>query len=125
MKSLIASLRNAEPGRITGAFCYPVPSVALAAALMRRNEVHVFHARQAIMLYFVAMLLSMMAGVAVGVSGCDDLLDPVAHFMGAATLSVSLYGSVNSLVGRHIPLPIIGTWAEKLLGRFIRCRAVA
>jgi len=104
--------KEVEEGKAFALLSYILSLVGLpfflVPLLMRNNEFSLYHAKQCLMIWLVAIVGGTVAGVLTLVCIGWILIVAVSLFC----LVLEILGIVNTSKGEAKPLPLVGQWAE-------------
>lgn len=115
--------------RVTPFFIYLVPALGWLAGLtvLRRNVINLYHACQALALTLGVLVVPAAWAVGSWIVAWIPLVGPVTAVAGfalvmaaAPTLAIVwLIGLSNALLGKAVPLPMVGAWGEAIFRRLV------
>ena len=110
-----------EQGKVLAVIGYIIPLVALFVCLTRSSAYHGYHGRQSIMMMFVAIASSIAlipVNIVLAIVGLGVLSVVISLAYMVVFLGLVVIGAMNAWNGRQQPLPVIGKFAERVLGTF-------
>ncbi|RMF81734.1 MAG: hypothetical protein D6744_06790 [Planctomycetota bacterium] len=118
---VVVTSSEIQQGRVLAVVGYIIPLVALIVCLTRRSAYHGYHGRQSLMVMVTAIAASIAlipVNIALMVVGLGVLTVVVGLGYMIVFLGLVVVGCINAWNGRQQPLPVIGTFAERVFGRF-------
>lgn len=118
---VVVTSAEVQQGRVLAVAGYIIPLVALIVCLTRPSAYHGYHGRQALMVMLAAIAASVAlvpVNIVLSLVGLGVLTVIVSLGYMIVFLGLVVAGCINAWNGRQQPLPVIGTFAERLFGRF-------
>lgn len=103
--------------RTVALLCYVISIVSIVPIITRDNEYTLYHAKQGLFLFILLLAGSFLFPVlatALSVVGLGFVVTLISPAYWIALIVLVVIGAMNAWKGLRSPLPVIGTFAEKL-----------